>query len=288
MNEYIYFANRVVSVADPYIYDNFVKGHHRKISLDDVPSFIGAYREISIGNRLLCGLLKSIMEVNKGSAIEVVDVGVFMGTFTVGVDLCSKSVNVLTRINSYEANPLLISSIIKNFRIYNVSANLHWSAIGAKIGSQEFVVKDGGAIGGSLANINNRKVGDYFSCNVDVRPLSDILLDQEDVGIVKIDIEGYEVPAFSSVIGNKNKLNNVFIVEYAPSQANQTVAKSQSYKEFLFDNFKVFNIGNWAWFTCASEIMDVDSLVNCDLGNGGHNTDLLLIPKSLTIDPAVF
>lgn len=100
------------------------------------------------------------------------------------------------KIDAYEANPLLISSIIKNLRTYDVDANLHWSAIGKHRGSQELVVNDGGAIGGSLANTDSRKHGIYFSCNVDVLPLSDILGDTLEIELVKIDIEGCEVPAF--------------------------------------------------------------------------------------------
>jgi FkbM family methyltransferase len=282
---FIFYAERFVSVADPYVLDNFVSTHHRPIKdAAEAATLVNVYREVSASNKLLSGLLKEILRINESTITSVIDIGVFMGSFTIGIALLSSQAGIQVKIDAYEANPLLISSIVKNLQIYNVEANLHWSAIGRQRGSQELVVNDGGAIGGSLSNILGRKHGDYFSCNVDVLPLSDVLKDSAELELVKIDIEGYEVQAFSSIYGSDNKLNNIFIVEYAPPQGRQQVAEGVSYDEFILAHFDVFNLGNWGWFRGAQPIHNQEELSNCDLGNGGKNTDLLFLPKRASID----
>ena len=52
--------------------------------------------------------------------------------------------------------------------------------------------------------------------------------------------------------------------------------------------FNIWNIGNWGWFSKAEPIVDRGSLVSLDLGNGGYNTDLLLIPKHIKADSSCF
>ncbi|MER2544513.1 MAG: hypothetical protein CRU78_04585 [Candidatus Accumulibacter phosphatis] len=286
MDEYIFYTDRFVSVAVPYVDDSFVSSHHRKIGAGEVGDLINTYKTVSSRNRLLSGLLNELAKVNRTKSIDVLDIGVYMGVFSIGIDLVGRSLGISTNIDAYEANPLLIAAIIKNFRLYETKGNLHWSAIGRAHGSQELIAREGGAIGGSLVNI--AKSGNFFSCNVDVLSLSEALQDKPEIGLIKIDIEGYEVPAFSSIYGNKNRLNNVFIVEYSPKQGEQAISEGVSYNDFIMSNFNVFNVGNWAWFNRSHRILDKHGLVNCVLGNGSYNTDLLFLPKGLDLDPNDF
>lgn len=101
--------------------------------------------------------------------------------------------------------------------------------------------------------------------------------------LVKIDIEGFEVPAFQSIANNDNMRRNIFIVEYSPKQVEEIVTHDIDYGDFLLNYFNVWNIGNWGWFNKAECVANRDALVNLDLGNGGYNTDLLLTPKDIDI-----
>jgi len=55
----------------------------------------------------------------------------------------------------------------------------------------ELCVSPGGAIGASFVNTSSRKYGDYYSCDVDVLPLREILRDESELELVKLDIEGF-------------------------------------------------------------------------------------------------
>lgn len=281
MNDFIFYADRLLSVANPYVSDDFVASHHKKVTPEEMPALLNRYHDVSKNNVLLKEILNAIGNVNKGP-VDVCDVGVFMGSFSTAVYLCAKYCGVQTSINAYEVNPLVIASILKNWSLYDVTAALHWVGIGERPSSMKLVVNERSAIGASLKNSVARPYGDCFSCMVDVKPLSEILQDSEKVGFVKLDIEGYEVVAFSSIADDVNRLNNVFIVEYAPWQG-EVLCGEILYSRFLLSNFNVFNIGNWGWFAEATPLQNEDSLKDCFLGNGGKNTDLLLIPKSFSI-----
>ena len=73
-------------------------------------------------------------------------------------------------------------------------------------------------------------------------------------------------------------------MEYAPTQGSQQVVGGVSYDEFILANFDVFNLGNWGWFRGAQPIRNQEELANCNLGNGGKNTDLLFLPKRGKVD----
>lgn len=147
MSNFIFYADRLVSVANPYLYDNFVQSHHRVIRSEEVPGLLKIYKEVSQKNKLLVGLIDLITQRNKLDSVSVIDVGVFMGSFSTGVAFAGKRAGVDMKINAYEANPMLIPSIIKNFQLYGVNAFLHWGGVGSKYGSQEFVVSEGATIG---------------------------------------------------------------------------------------------------------------------------------------------
>lgn len=287
MDKYIYYADRIVSVEEPYINDKFVHSHHRPALPSEVNELLSVYRDLSIKNRLLSNVLIHLHELGKGDSVRVVDIGVFMGSFSNAVSLASRFLKVPVLIDSWEANPQLISALIKNFQLYQSKVHLHLSGIGRERGVMELVVSPGGAIGASLANTASRKYGEYFACDVDVRPLCDVLDDDFTPGLVKIDIEGYEVPSFSSIVGDANRLNNIFIVEFAPRQADERVAPDQRFGDFLLDNFQIYNVGNWGWFTKATIIRSYDELIGANLGNGGANTDLVLVPKQFAGGAAI-
>ncbi len=93
--------------------------------------------------------------------------------------------------------------------------------------------------------------------------------------------------ALSSLYGSNNRLKNVFIVEFAPRQASEEVSEGVSFGEFILDLFNVYNVGSWGWFTRAQQIFSVDDLNSVELGNGGSNTDLILLPKGIRIEDII-
>lgn len=285
MTDYILYAERFVCVAEPYIWDEFVKAHHRSIRPEEVDLLIPIYTREVLKNKLLEGLVTDLKASNGSNKLHIVDIGVYMGVFSIAMAAVSKQAELAASIHAYEANPVLVPAIGKNLQLHGVRASLHFNAIGRSRGKQDFVVGHGVAIGGSLVNSGTKNREDFSSYTVDVLPLSDVISDDDDLALVKIDIEGYEVLAFSSICRNKEKLNNIFIVEYAHWQGSEEVEPGVPYNEFLVHNFSIFNVGNWAWSTGVVCIEGVQSLNDCTLGNGGHNTDLLLITKGAKFIP---
>jgi FkbM family methyltransferase len=283
VSDFIFFADRIVSVAKPYIEDNFVKSHCIFLEEGEVGNLVRRYQEISINNPVFKKILNYLYEVSSSETLSIVDIGVFMGEFTNGISLAARQLGYPLSIDSYEANPNLLSSIISNFKIYDTKARLHWAAVSNQSGTIELVVPEGGAVGGSVSPSASRKYGNYFSVEVDALSLSDILKDESTPCIVKIDIEGHEVPAFSSISESVNKLNNIFIVEYSPSQASELVGGMMKYSEFLLKYFDIYNLGNWGWVNKFIRISEESSLLDIDLGNGSFNTDILLVPKNLNL-----
>ncbi|MFN9693221.1 MAG: FkbM family methyltransferase [Synechococcaceae cyanobacterium] len=284
---YIFYADRIVSVKHPFFEDDFVAGHSKAIKEAEEDNYLSVYYEVCRNNSLLVRLIEFIASRSPGNPVNIIDVGVFMGSFSNAMSIACRHLGVKPVIHAFEVNPRLISSIIDNLRLYETEAFLHWSGVGGFTGTMEFVASPGAAIGGSLTNPDCRKYGDYFSCQVDVRSLKSILHSQESAPkLIKIDIEGFEVSAFSSIADDPEGLANIFIVEYSPNQATQEVAPNLSYSQFLLNTFFVYNIGNWGWFKKAIPIRSANELEQIELGNSGSNTDIVLIPKDFSLDLA--
>ncbi len=126
-----------------------------------------------------------------GGSTRVIDVGVFIGSFSNAVHLVSDALSLPVKINAFEANPMLISPLIHNFGLYKSKVHLHLNGIGKSRCVMELCVSPGGAIGASFVNTSSRKYGDYYSCDVDVLPLREILRDESELELVKLDIEGF-------------------------------------------------------------------------------------------------
>jgi len=266
VTEYILYAERFVCVAEPYIQDDFVKAHHRSIRPEEVHLFIPLYAREVLKNKLLDGLVTDLKASNSSNKLQIVDIGVYMGVFSIAMAAVSKQAELAANIHAYEANPVMIPAIEKNLQLHGVRANLRFNAIGRSRGKQDFVVGHGVAIGGSLANSGARNREDFSSYTVDVLPLFDVISDDADLALVKIDIEGYEVPAFSSVCRDKQKLNNVFIVEYAHWQGSEEVEPGVTYNQFLVDNFSILALSEIPWVAelqlPAEEVDHVDEVVD--------------------------
>lgn len=270
-----------VSVADPYTSDDFVAKNFSALPNapykpnDDYLGFIQA-------RRLLPTLLTSLRDVD-GRPVPVVDCGVYMGTFSVAAGIAARAADIAVDISSYEANPELIESIKANVALYDVGATVRNQGVGGAEGEFPFVHSEGRMIGGTLFNIRNKKGEEGFREHiVPVVPLTSVVTEFETPGLIKLDIEGNEVPAFQSIQGQPLLLGNVFIVEFAPWQANMWFRKCQNYGEWLIENFDIINLVNWQYVPKFIRIETFEELLAClDVASKPFNADLLLFPKTV-------
>jgi hypothetical protein len=151
-------------------------------------------------------------------------------------------------------------------------------------------VRKGDMIGATASNPEKKAGSDGNIYEVESVSLASIVQElHEDSAIVKLDIEGNEVNAFSSLVnaGLDNK-RFVYIIEFNPPQINRIVGKGETYGQFILSRFSVFNLGSWN--THNPEVKSLQLTTYSDLENclsGGTrsgNTDLLLIPLGLDLD----
>jgi FkbM family methyltransferase len=274
-------ASRFTSVKEPYATDKFVAqnfkdGGSAGSAAKDYEEFLDTRRP------LLTALLHGIAEANGASPIRVVDCGVFMGSFGITVALQARKIGLSVDITAFEANSALIRPIQENYSIYGVNASLHAFGIGGKRETVEFVYPTDGLIGGTAFNVDNKKHVDFVSSACEIIPLKEALSASPLAGLVKLDIEGNEVAAFLSIADDEARLNNVFIIEFAEYQAQRKFGET-TFGSFLLSQFDIFDVSNWLWVPFVRRIADMDSLssVKDTKSNRAHNTDLVLVPKSM-------
>ena len=282
MTDLIYSSNgKFTSVREPNSNDNFVASTYRAVG--DASKAIPRFKEFLDPRPLLDNVLQELKRQD-GQPIRIVDCGVFMGIFTVAASLKATSVGTDVKISAYEANSMLFEPIRANLNLFGVDAEVFANGIGGEYGTLQFVHASHGLIGGSVSNPKGKMESPdgFVTSECQIVPLSAILPDEIAPGLVKIDIEGHEVAAFRSIVGDAARLNNVFIVEFAPFQARQAIA-GKDYGSFLLDNFDIFDVNNWLWVPYVRRLATREQLDTClqIKSNQAFNTDLLFVPKSM-------
>lgn len=282
MIDLIYTDNgKFTSIREPYIHDKFVATHYR--SVGDASKARERFKGFLDRRPLIDVLLRELAR-DDGQPVRIVDCGVFMGIFTIAASLKAAAVGADVKLSAYEANSMLVDPIRANLKLFGVEAEVFANGIGGEYGTLQFVHATHGLIGGSVANPTGKmKSADgYVTIECQIVPLSAILADEMAHGLVKIDIEGYEVAAFRSIVGDAARLNNVFFVEFAPFQAKGRIGGTD-YGTFLLDSFNIFEVNNWLWVPFIRHLTTRTQLETCleVKSNRAFNTDLLFVPKSM-------
>lgn len=279
-------VGRFTTVRDPYVQDDYVQKLFTKVTLPSEAR--SRYKSFLVDQPLLPLLLTALAEdAAAQEKVEVVDCGVYMGNFTIAVDIQAEAAEVTVALSAYEANPVLQTPIAANLAMYGVIARLEGKGIGGAHEMLEFAAPQDALIGGTLYDIAGKTSNPERHVTltpVPVIPLSAALSPEPAPGLVKLDIEGNEVDAFRSIARDPARLNNIFCVEYAPFQGHHSVA-GQSYNDFLLDHFAVFDINNWLWWPYAHRLATPEALsrVMQDHPSRPVNTDLLLVPKAMEL-----
>lgn len=272
------------SVREPFIQDDFVQSIFKQV----IPAQEARRRYTAFlkDRPFLPMVLQALHEAGTGDdPVAVVDCGVFMGNFAIAADIQAEQAQVPINLSAYEANPALIEPIRANFAMHHVTGTVYGNGIGAERGTLEFVHSPEGMIGGTVFASQSKRGAreEYLTTQCQIVPLSEALANVKAPGLVKIDIEGNEVAAFSSVAQDAHRLNNVFITEYSPYQGKSAIAGTD-YNSFLLRHFAVFDINNWLWFPYARPLTtaaDMEQVMQAHPSRP-DNTDLLFIPKTMT------
>jgi FkbM family methyltransferase len=271
-----------VSVRDPYVEDLWVAANFKDLAAqgDMVGIARKSFGDFLQANHFLTDVLAEIAAFGGAATIDVIDCGVYQGMFSIASALVCDQLQAKARIGAYEANPILIEPLRRNFDLYGVDVTVHNLGIGGAAGTLEFAYPKGRMIGGSF--LKSKRTGEFVSASCQVVPLSHILPDTDGIALVKLDIEGNEVDAFGSIRGSANRMGNVFIVEFAPWQGHKKIGGDLTYGAWLIENFFVYDLGSWAHVDQIRQVRDVAGLDGAIAGKArAFNTDLLLVPRGM-------
>jgi len=277
-------ANGFFSVVNPYISDDWVQQTYQMVSEQDFDQ--GAINEPIKHMNVLSRTLDHLRNLNGMCEVSIFDVGVYMGTFSIFASRICDDLQLTPQITCVEAMEVLKDSINANFLNYKLdSVTLILAALSDADGENLTIgTRKGGLIGSTVVRPEIKAGNDGTLVEVESLSLH-TLLDRARTthSLVKIDIEGNEVRAFNSISDNEAFLaNNIFIIEFAPWQTDQSFGDGDTYGGFLLDNFDIYNIRSWGAAQINSQITAKQDLKNC-LSNSNRqwNTDLLLIPKKM-------
>lgn len=133
------------------------------------------------------------------------DVGANMGYYTLALG----KINPSLTIQSFEPQPKTFSQLKKNLSLNNLEARItaHNIGLGAKEDTLTmFIPKFTGSGGASFANLHDEE-GSPQEVKVPVKGLDNHLNEENQVDLMKIDVEGYE---FEMLVGSQKTINNHF------------------------------------------------------------------------------
>jgi len=275
--EWLFFAQRFVTCSsyadEPFVRDRSVPAH-----IAELDRLLEKYRETSTANRVLRFIVDTLTQ--RGAVtVKVLDVGVFMGTFSIAMHHVALSMYSRAIIRAYEANPVLLGGISKNLALHGVEAGLHLGAVAGQTGYFQLDSSQH-LISGRL-----REPGMESSAAalIPTSALSEIVDFQ--TGVVKLDIEGWEYRAMGTLIDNPSALDNIFIIEFdCRNDARRDLASGVRYTQFLWENFEIFDVGNWNWPQPTILIESSAHLESLEARNSGANTDLVCVPRGWSVD----
>mgnify|MGYP000061752300 CR=1 FL=1 len=153
-----------------------------------------------------------------------IDIGANIGFFT--IIAAQKFNNVL----SFEPTPISLSHLRDNIKLNEIeNIEIFECALSDKLGRLNLNVNPLNSGGNSLNNFSSSMIekssrNDWTSFDVDVKTLDNILLNKKitinSLDLLKIDIEGHEVPALKGSINTISKYKPLIYAEVGRSKGN--------------------------------------------------------------------
>ena len=183
--------------------------------------------------------------------LESVDVGVYRGVYTYRLSQLSK------HVHSFEPNPLVfpyldknLKKIVKNMTLYNTALSDEITEVDLRIPKRFNVINKDNyeeryKLGASSIHKKNSLINDdYITYNVKTAKLDDLLINN-NIGFIKIDVEGHEKNVVMGAINliKKNKPNLLVEIEerHSKDKVEHTInfINGLGYKSYYCENFKL-------------------------------------------------
>jgi FkbM family methyltransferase len=204
----------------------------------------------------------------------VVDIGANVGYYSL---LLADKVGSSGCVFAIEAHPEFAQAVRENAALNRASSiEVINVAVTAKVGEVNLYVAPK-ANGGASTTLASRGFGDAIK--VLGRPLLAILGKKaRQVSLIKIDIEGAEIPVLKEILANLNKFSRRLAIVVEADTHPEWPTLFQSFIAAGFTAYSIRNEYDWRWYLeeCFGSPVPIDSLPN-------EPSDLLFLRSSVNV-----
>lgn len=170
----------------------------------------------------------------------IVDIGAHYGYYSLAINKVSK--NKIIAIEAVKENFEILN---KNFKLNNIrNYKLINAAASDQDGEKDFIISEASDSSGFYANpqAGIKKIVPIKTVNVAK------LLKNEKIGLIKIDVEGYELEILKNIFSLKNLINTNLLIEFNPKcqimAGHQPEEMLNLIKEFNYDIYLIIDNPN--------------------------------------------
>jgi FkbM family methyltransferase len=255
--------------------DNFIKTlpiGNRNLSVYD--------QDFEVKNIQHCHLnfLSNIIADLYDNDCTIIDVGAYVGTVSLLLDLHMLKNDIKLDYHLFEANEKHVQCLTKSIAFNNLqdSVHLYPYAVSSSCGVAKFSCVENKDISGRI---------DYRG-DIEIPTVTiDSKINSIDKNyIIKIDTEGHEPHVISGAMNLLNTNNCILILEIHPYVLDTKVNDNETMFEYLISNYTMFNIQNIGWPSDFTKIHNKEELIQVCKRDGFSLTDIICFNKSVSID----
>lgn len=207
-----------------------------------------------------------------------IDVGAYVGTISLLLDIYLIKKNILLDYYLFEANPIHVECLKKtiDFNKLDKYVTLYPNAASSVSGTAKFKSLENKHISGRIDYEGNLEIE---TITID----SKISITHKNI-ILKIDTEGHEPHVLSGAMSLLSNNNCILILEIHPYYLDAKVNDKETMCDYLISNYDIFNIKNVGWPSNFSKINNKEDFINVCKRDGYSLTDVICFNKSVNMD----
>lgn len=185
-------------------------------------------------------LIARINDANCSETIKIYDIGANDGRFGIATHQILIGSSAKIELVSVEPNPNAIQNLVENHEYYGIDSSLQCLAVTDRKGTAEFEINVEKPAASKVVFGSTSMASEEINILVGSTTLSELLTDARDsLTLLKLDINGMEAIALTSLIKSGNASNSIFITKCYPWQIQKNF-NGQAYFEILQFYYNIF------------------------------------------------